>query len=80
MIEVVWELTQEWEGHWADWKNISFQDLQAADMESHSLALYKKLNKYSRELKVLLLPGCAFQKMIMKRKEKIIKDDMPQIF
>ncbi|ESP04959.1 hypothetical protein LOTGIDRAFT_184938 [Lottia gigantea] len=50
-IETVWELTKEWEGLWSGWKVGQFLDLETADMETHSQSLYKKLNKFNKELK-----------------------------
>lgn len=52
MVEAVWELTKEWEGLWATWKVDKFTELQTPEMETHSVNIFKKLNKYSRELKV----------------------------
>ena len=51
-IEAVWDLAKEWERLWEDWKVGTFTELQTSEMETHSITLYKKLNKYSRELKV----------------------------
>ncbi|KAL8578353.1 Dynein heavy chain 2, axonemal [Nucella lapillus] len=50
-IEVVWQLTQEWEGNWASWKVGNFTDLQTSEMENQSMTIFKKLNKFSRDLK-----------------------------
>ena len=48
----MWDLAKEWERLWEDWKVGTFTELQTSEMETHSITLYKKLNKYSRELKV----------------------------
>nr|KAG5688710.1 hypothetical protein BaRGS_029536 [Batillaria attramentaria] len=50
-IEAIWEMTKEWEGHWSSWKVGKFVELQTSEMETQSVNLFKKLNKYSRELK-----------------------------
>lgn len=54
-IETIWQLTQDWEGHWASWKVGKFTELQTAEMENQSVSIFKKLNKFSRELKVRAL-------------------------
>ena len=51
VIETIWNLNKDWEGLWADWKGNKFGEIQTADMETHSQQIYKKLNRYSKELK-----------------------------
>ncbi|PVD19154.1 hypothetical protein C0Q70_21718 [Pomacea canaliculata] len=51
MIEAVWELTRDWSDMWATWKVEKFTELQTAEMETQSVNIFKKLNKYSREVK-----------------------------
>ncbi len=51
-IETIWELTKDWEGHWAEWKSGMFTKLETKDMEEACNAIFKKLNKMSKELKV----------------------------
>ncbi|XP_030635110.1 dynein heavy chain 2, axonemal [Chanos chanos] len=50
-LQQVWEITQQWEVHWAEWKTGQFASLQTENMESTAQAMYKKLHKLSRELK-----------------------------
>ncbi|KAI0228083.1 Dynein heavy chain 2, axonemal [Lamellibrachia satsuma] len=50
-LQAIWELTLDWESHWDDWKTNSFSDLQTEAMEEHINNLFRKLNKFSRELK-----------------------------
>ncbi|XP_064639639.1 dynein axonemal heavy chain 2-like isoform X2 [Lineus longissimus] len=50
-IETIWNITKDWENNWGDWKVGKFTELQTEEMETQSQALYKKLNKLSRELK-----------------------------
>ncbi|KAH0626110.1 hypothetical protein JD844_000881 [Phrynosoma platyrhinos] len=50
-IQQVWEITKEWEDHWNEWKNVSFKTLKTEVMENTAFALYRKLNKLSKELK-----------------------------
>lgn len=54
MIEGIWTLNKEWEGLWAGWKDNKFTDLQTDTMETHCLNIFKMLNKYSRDLKVIV--------------------------
>ncbi|XP_021360073.1 dynein heavy chain 2, axonemal-like isoform X4 [Mizuhopecten yessoensis] len=51
LIETIWNLNKDWEGLWSDWKGNKFTELQTADMENNSQAIYKKLNRFSKELK-----------------------------
>ncbi|KAL3846382.1 hypothetical protein ACJMK2_017380 [Sinanodonta woodiana] len=51
LIETIWSLNKEWEENWASWKGGTFVELQTAEMENQSQALFKKLSRYSRELK-----------------------------
>ena len=51
VIETIWNLNKDWEGLWADWKGNKFGEIQTTDMETHSQQIYKKLNRYSKELK-----------------------------
>lgn len=50
-IQQVWEITKEWEVHWEEWKNGSFKTLKTEVMENTAFALFRKLNKLSKELK-----------------------------
>ncbi|KAJ7313214.1 hypothetical protein JRQ81_004493, partial [Phrynocephalus forsythii] len=47
----VWEITKEWEDHWNEWKTGSFKTLKTEVMENTAFALFRKLNKLSKELK-----------------------------
>ncbi|XP_076145705.1 dynein axonemal heavy chain 2 [Alosa pseudoharengus] len=50
-LQQVWEITQQWERHWDEWKVGRFSTLQTDSMDNTAQALYKRLNKLSRELK-----------------------------
>lgn len=50
-LELVWQITKDWETSWGDWKSGKFVALQTKDMEETSTSVYKKLNKMSKELK-----------------------------
>ena len=52
LIETIWNLNKDWEGLWASWKDGKFTELQTDTMETQCVQIFKKLNKYSRELKV----------------------------
>ena len=47
----VWNITQEWEGLWNEWKSGKFDDLVTTDMENTSQLLLKRCHKLNRELK-----------------------------
>ena len=51
-IEQIWTLNKEWEGLWSEWKVSKFSDIKTETMESTAQSVYKKLNRYSKELKV----------------------------
>ena len=55
LIETIWNLNKDWEGLWASWKDGKFTELQTDTMETQCVSIFKKLNKYSRELKVSLV-------------------------
>ena len=55
---MIWELTKDWEEHWADWKAGQFVALDTKPMEELANSSYKKLHKMSRELKVSLHSKC----------------------
>ena len=66
-IETIWQLTQDWEGHWSSWKVGQFTELQTSEMENQSVTIFKKLNKFSRELKVRAGPSLhSHQQLCMK--------------
>ena len=56
MIETIWNLNKDWETHWASWKDGKFVELETNSMEQQCMSIFKKLTKYSRDLKV----GCRF--------------------
>jgi hypothetical protein len=51
-IEQIWTLNKEWEGLWSEWKVSKFSDIKTETMESTAQSVYKKLNRYNKELKV----------------------------
>jgi hypothetical protein len=53
VIETIWNLNKEWEGLWGDWKGNQFVQLQTESMENSSQTIFKKLNRMSKELKVV---------------------------
>ncbi|XP_052104325.1 dynein axonemal heavy chain 2-like isoform X7 [Mytilus californianus] len=50
-IEQIWSLNKEWEGLWSDWKVSKFEEIKTETMESTAQSMYKKLNRFSKELK-----------------------------
>ncbi|KAM9407837.1 LOW QUALITY PROTEIN: dynein axonemal heavy chain 2 [Salvelinus alpinus] len=50
-LQQVWEITQQWDAHWDEWKEGQFVTLQTESMENTAQAMFKKLHKLSRELK-----------------------------
>ncbi|XP_036403568.1 dynein heavy chain 2, axonemal [Megalops cyprinoides] len=50
-LQQVWQITQEWEGHWEKWKGGHLTTLQTESMENTATVMFKKLHKLSRELR-----------------------------
>ncbi|KAI4898373.1 hypothetical protein NFI96_012388, partial [Prochilodus magdalenae] len=50
-LQQVWEISQQWDDHWDEWKAGQFASLQTEHMDNTAQTLFKKLHKLSRELK-----------------------------
>ncbi|XP_075307002.1 dynein axonemal heavy chain 2 [Odontesthes bonariensis] len=50
-LQQVWEITQEWNGNWNDWKSGQLATLQTDIMESTAQDMFKKLHILQRDLK-----------------------------
>ncbi|XP_058251926.1 dynein axonemal heavy chain 2 isoform X2 [Hemibagrus wyckioides] len=50
-LQHVWEIAQQWETHWNEWKCGQFATLQTENMEITAQTMFKKLHKLSRDLK-----------------------------
>ncbi|XP_025080372.1 dynein heavy chain 2, axonemal-like isoform X3 [Pomacea canaliculata] len=50
-IEGVWLLAAQWDDLWNQWKGGGFSDLKVADMDDACNIVFKKITKYSKELK-----------------------------
>ncbi|KAG5853301.1 hypothetical protein ANANG_G00071700 [Anguilla anguilla] len=51
LLQQVWQIRQEWEDHWEEWKVGQLVALETESMESTAQHMFKKLHKLSRELK-----------------------------
>ena len=51
-IQIIWEMTRDWDSNWEIWKSGKFGELETKTMEETANGMYKKLHKMSRELKV----------------------------
>ncbi|XP_053403796.1 dynein axonemal heavy chain 2-like isoform X5 [Mercenaria mercenaria] len=51
LIETIWNLNKEWEGLWDSWKDGKFVELATDKMETQCMTIFKKLTKFSRDLK-----------------------------
>lgn len=51
VLEEVWDLASQWEDAWEGFKSGSFWDVKTDDMEDVATALYRRLNKLSKQLK-----------------------------
>jgi len=50
-LQIVWELTQEWDKAWQSYKASNFWEIKTAEMDITAQTLYRQLNALSRELK-----------------------------
>lgn len=50
-IELVWELTEQWDKAWEHYKAGNFWSIEMEDMEETANVLFRKLTRLSRELK-----------------------------
>ncbi|KAL7880425.1 hypothetical protein SRHO_G00026790 [Serrasalmus rhombeus] len=50
-LQQVWEINQQWDNHWNEWKTGQFASLKTEHMDNTVQTLFKKLHKLSRELK-----------------------------
>lgn len=50
-IELVWQLTDEWDTAWDKYKSGEFWSIQTDEMEEKAQGLFRKLTRLSRELK-----------------------------
>ena len=51
-LEALWEMTQEWDGTWDDWKVDLFSTLNTENMSRQASGLMKRLDKQTKEVKV----------------------------
>ncbi|KAI4461456.1 dynein heavy chain [Holotrichia oblita] len=50
-LELVWELTNEWNNAWETYKSGEFWSIETEDMEATAQTLFRKLTRLARELK-----------------------------
>ncbi|MCI4377271.1 hypothetical protein PGIGA_G00201730 [Pangasianodon gigas] len=50
-LQQVWDIAQQWETLWNEWKSEQFATLQTENMEITAQTMFKKLHKLSRDLK-----------------------------
>lgn len=50
-IELVWQITAEWNEAWDKYRTETFWEIEMAEMEDTANILFRKLNRLSRELK-----------------------------
>jgi len=51
VIELVWQLTDEWNHAWEHYKTGNFWEIEIEEMDTTANVLFRKLTKLSRELK-----------------------------
>lgn len=61
-LQQVWEIAQQWEALWDEWKGGQLASLQAEVMDNTGQNMFKRLHKLSREIKasqrnLLCAPG-----------------------
>lgn len=50
-MELVWQLTDEWDTAWEKYKSGEFWTIETEEMEITAQTLFRKLTRLSRELK-----------------------------
>lgn len=50
-LQQVWEITQQWEALWDEWKGGHLASLQTEAMDNTSQTMFKRLHTLSREFK-----------------------------
>lgn len=50
-IQLVWDITNEWNEAWQVYKTANFWEIEMEQMETTANVLFRKLNRLSRELK-----------------------------
>ena len=50
-LQIIWEMTRDWDDLWETWKSGKFVNLVTKDMEETSNDMYRKLHRMGRELK-----------------------------
>lgn len=50
-LEIVWQLTDEWDKAWEKYKCGEFWTIETEEMEQTAQTLFRKLTRLSRELK-----------------------------
>lgn len=50
-IQLVWEITSEWNNAWEKYRTQNFWKIEMEEMENTANILFRKLNRLSRELK-----------------------------
>lgn len=61
-LQQVWEIAQQWEALWDEWKGGQLASLQTEVMDNTGQNMFKRLHKLSREIKasqrnLLCTPG-----------------------
>lgn len=61
-LQQVWEIAQQWEALWDEWKGGQLAFVQTEVMDNTAQTMFKRLHKLSRELKashrnILCIPG-----------------------
>lgn len=51
-LQEVWEISQEWDENWKNWKVLHLSQLQTRTMEDTALEMFKRLRALQRDLKV----------------------------
>lgn len=50
-IQLVWEITDEWNEAWERYRTENFWEIEIEEMENTANVIFRKLNRLSRELK-----------------------------
>ncbi|KAK5609612.1 Dynein heavy chain 2, axonemal [Crenichthys baileyi] len=71
-LQQVWEISQEWDENWSNWRSVHLTKLQTQSMESTTQDMFRKLHVLQRDLKNKDWEIVHFSKMKIEQFKQII--------
>lgn len=51
LLTEIWQVKNDWDGQWENWKDIKFYDLNIEDMEDVAVDFGRKYNAFDRDVR-----------------------------